>query len=100
MQNIPNVAVVTFFSSSLHEHTAFVWMMVHSVTRRQFSGPLHLQVEAQSGLKSSLYRGGKSVFTMSGCDCLKTCSFSPCKLQTAVMVGILAISFAKVSSSR
>lgn len=28
---------------------------------------------------------------MSGCDCLNTCSFSPCKLQTAVMVGILAI---------
>lgn len=66
-------------------------MVMHSVTRRQSSGRLHLQTVAQSGLKSSLYNGGKRVFTMSGCDCLNTCSFSPCKLQTAVMVGILAI---------
>ena len=66
-------------------------MVMHSMTMRQFSRRLHLQTVAQSGLKSSLYNGGKSVFTMSGCDCLNTCSFSPCKLQTAVMVGILAI---------
>lgn len=90
MQDIPNVAVVTFFLS-LHEHIAFVLMVMHSMTMRQFSRRLHLQTVAQSGLKSSLYNGGKSVFTMSGCDCLNTCSFSPCKLQTAVMVGILAI---------
>lgn len=80
----------TFFLS-LHEHIAFVLMVMHSVTRRQSSGRLHLQTVAQSGLKSSLYNGGKRVFTMSGWDCLNTCSFSPCKLQTAVMVGILAI---------
>lgn len=91
MQDIPNVAVVTF-SLSLHEHIAFVLMVMHSTTMRQFACRLHLQTVAQSGLKSSLYNGGKSVFTMSGCDCLNTCSFSPCKLQTAVMVGILAIS--------
>lgn len=90
MQDIPNVAVVTF-SLSLHEHIAFVLMVMHSRTMRQFCRCLHLQTVAQSGLKSSLYNGGKSVFTMSGCDCLNTCSFSPCKLQTAVMVGILAI---------
>lgn len=64
---------------------------MHSMTTRQSCRRLHLQTVAQSGLKSSLYNGGKSVFTMSGCDCLNTCSFSPCKLQTAVMVGILAI---------
>lgn len=90
MQDIPNVAVVTFFLS-LHEHIAFVLMVMHSIAMRQSCPCLHLQTVAQSGLKSSLYNGGKSVFTMSGCDCLNTCSFSPCKLQTAVMVGILAI---------
>ena len=91
MQDITNVEVVTF-SLSPHVHIAFVLMVMHSTTRRQFACRLHLQTVAQSGLKSSLYNGGKSVFTMSGCDCLNTCSFSPCKLQTAVMVGILAIS--------
>lgn len=90
MQDIPNVAVVTFFLS-LHEHIAFVLRVTHSMTMREFCRRVHLQTVVQSGLKSSLYNGGKSVFTMSGCDCLNTCSFSPCKLQTAVMVGILAI---------
>lgn len=96
MQDIPSVAVVIFFFPfrSLEcthyvplSEESFVPSAVACVSHHR-----HLGMAEESGLKSSLYRGGNRLFAVSGCNSLNAWSLSVCRLQSAVRVGNLEIS--------